>query len=716
MVGCLWFVLAFDLRPSMDGKGAAVLAGTYLVCSVPFFFMGATVSLAMRHYARQIARLYFADLIGSAVGCLLFLVLISLFSGPTVALVSALLAIVGSACFAAASASRPSRAWIAALAVAVVATSTLAATTKAFEVKYTKRYKPLHEKLYEKWSPLAQITVFPGVYWRKSDQMLGWGMSKKYKKRVPVEQMWVAQDASAGTPITQFDGDLSKYEFLEYDVTAFPHFVVDPGNVFILGVGGGRDVLTALRFGHPKVHGCDIHPVIIDLVRDRYADFAGHLYERPDVHIEVGDGRAILRNSVERYDLLQISLIDSWAATAAGAFSLAENNLYTVEAFREYLERLSDDGMLAISRYLFKPRNQTLRVVTTARAALESLGIDDVDQHIAVVATRARVSTSTVMIKKTPFTEAEIDKITREAHRLGFRRHYVPGRRNDQVFQDALSEPEPDKFFADYRYDVRPTTDDRPFFFQMIYFSDALDLIGGKKLVGQKQNYFAYLVLLALIVIAAVFTGLFYILPLVFSKKVGTLPRSWGLFFVLLGLGFMFVEIPLLQKGTLYLGHPTWSMAVVLFSMLVFAGLGSWFSGRVGDGALRFLAVCLLAVAGLVTVVTFALEGILPATIGWPWAVRVAVMILSSAVLAFPMGFAFPLGIGAVNRSNASAIPWAWALNGGGSVLGSIVAMSISMAVGYRATLGAGVLAYALAALLIWRLGRTAEPKADPAD
>jgi len=177
----------------------------------------------------------------------------------------------------------------------------------------------------------------------------------------------------------------------------------------------------------------------------------------------------------------------------------------------------------------------------------------------------------------------------------------------------------------------------------------------------------------------------------------------------------MFVEIPLLQKGTLYLGHPTWSISIVLFSMLVAAGLGSFVSGRVDEERrARFLGRCLLGIAALVAVVTLLLELVVPATLGWPWAVRVAITIVTSAVVAFPMGFAFPLGIAAVRNTHGAAIPWTWALNGAGSVLGSIAAMSIAMGLGYRATLGVGVVAYAAAAGLVVLAARRRDEMPEP--
>ncbi len=711
IVLCLAFLANCDIRVGLTLKEIAGLAITYVVCSCPFVVAGMNIAMVLRLHSHDAAKLYAADLIGSAAGCLVFLAAISFLSGPTVVLVSAVLALAAAGAYC-----RPfwrsiptaRLAAVATIAVAVLGTNL---ATDFFRIKYTKKYHENGGCAYEKWSPLARITVYPSVYFSETeDSPFGWGMSEQFKPKEPIEQFWIEQDACAGTPITRFDGDLSKLEFLKYDVTSMPYYVVDDPEVFIIGAGGGRDVLTALVFDSPQIVACDINPVIVNLVKEEYRDFAGDLYRHPRVQTAVAEARSYIRGSDRKFDLIQISLIDSWAATTAGAFSLAENNLYTVEAFADYFEHLSDDGMLSVSRFLFTPRNQSLRVVTVARRALENLGVEHPESHVAVIGTSKDEGVATVLAKRTPFSTQEARRIIEAADHLGFEVLYLPGQQDDRDadFAAALTATPLESYTDASFFDLSPATDDRPFFFQMVPFSKAFRAFFGEKLVGQWFNYYAPGVLLALAAISAVLIGLFYIVPLAVSRKVEGLPKPWGLYFILLGRGFMFVEIPLLQKGSLYLGHPTYSLSIVLFSMLVFTGIGSYLSSRIAEANLgRTLARCLLLSGLLVVLITFCLEWVVPATIGLPLAVKIAIMVFFTGSVALLMGTAFPSGIRLLGRKHENAIPWVWALNGGASVFGSIVSMAIAMSTGYRITLLAGAGIYLLAAVVVWQLIRS---------
>lgn len=686
------------------------LAVAYAVCAWPFTAAGMIFSLTLRRYADNAPRLYATDLIGSATGCLAFLWAITHFSGPSVVLLAALAALAASGSFYSCD---PKSGWplrVSAAVILAAAVLTASLETRIFAIKHTKSGYPETDVVFEKWSPLARITVYPGAYFQKDrDQPFGWGMSRNYVPKEPIDQLWVEQDASAGTPITRFDGDLSKLDFLRYDVTSLPYHVKPCPKVFIIGVGGGRDALTALVFGSPSVVACDINPVIVGLVKDRYREFAGDLYGRPGVHAEVAEARNSIRRKRSRFDLIQISLIDSWAATTAGAFSLAENSLYTVEAFVDYLDHLEQGGMLSVTRYLFTPRNQSLRVVVLARKALETLGIPRPEDHVAVVGTSKEQGLATVLVKKAPFTDGEIDAIARTADRMAFEALYLPGRRGDPDFDAALRSPSLEQFTRTSFYDLRPSTDDRPFFFQMVYFSAAFRTVFGKGLVGQTFNYYAPRVVAILMVVSSAFVLLFYVVPLVASSKVQSLPKSWGLYFILLGLGFMLVEIPLIQKGSLYLGHPTYGFSIVLFSMLIFSGAGSYLSGRISAGNLMGrMSGLLLAASLLVVLTTASLDWLVPRTIGLSLAARIAVIVLFAGATALVMGTAFPTGIRQLGQSCGRAIPWAWALNGGASVLGSIIAMAIAMSAGYRLTLLAGAGAYLAASAVAYGMHRQA--------
>ena len=669
VVMCLLFITNANINIDFSLAGFVDLLSVYLLCTAPFLLTGLSLALAFRHFREHAHKVYFFDLVGSAIGCVIFLVAISYISGPAVVLLSAFLAAFASAFYTMARLGTVPVAKAALVGAAMLGLVVISAQTQVFAIKYTKTYEERADLLYEKWSPLARITVYPKIFWTENqDSPFGWGMSRSYTSTDPIEQLWIEQDANAGTPITRFEGDFSKLEFLKHDVTSIPYHMKPNSKVFIVGVGGGRDVLTALAFGNPTVRGCDINPVTVKLIQQRFREFSGGLYDRPEVHIDVAEARSFIRSNTERFDIIQISLIDSWAATAAGAFSLSENNLYTVEAFVDYFDSLEEDGLLSVTRFLFSPRNQSLRVAIVARQALEMMGADHPEQHIAVVGTSRTGGVATVIAKKNPFTAKEVQDLLHTAEEYDFEILYLNGQNNDVDFAHALEATDLSAFLETLYYDLRPTWDDRPFFFQMIYFTDALDMLFHPEAIhGQTFNYYAPLVLLTLLVISMIFVALFFVVPLAVSQGVQSLSPTWGTYFILLGLGFMFVEIPLLQKGSLYLGHPTYSLSVVLFSMLTFTGLGSHWSGRLSIPQLQqSLWRYLFAVGTLVACTILTLEWIIPTTIGLSLSARVGIMVFTTGMLAFLMGVAFPSGIRLFSESQRNAVPWVWALNGGG--------------------------------------------------
>jgi hypothetical protein len=304
-------------------------------------------------------------------------------------------------------------------------------------------------------------------------------------------------------------------------------------------------------------------------------------------------------------------------------------------------------------------------------------------------------------MKKTAFTPAEIEKIQEAAQNLDFKILYRPGHEGDADFVKALTMKPLKAFLMDTYYDLSPSTDDRPFFFQMLHFLQAFDLVSGKGIAGQTVNYFAPLVLLVLLVLSSVLVVIFYVSPLILSRKVERLPRLWGIYFILLGVGFMFVEIPLLQKGSLYLGHPTYSLTIVLFSMLTFAGCGSYWSRKISEtNLLPAIRRYLLGIVFLIGILTVTSEWLFRQTIGFPLIIKIIVFVLLVGITAFFMGTAFPSGIRLVSRVHKQAIPWVWALNGGASVMGSVLAMTVAMSFGYIRTFILGGVCY-LAVFLV---------------
>src|SRR5205823_3585468 len=350
------------------------------------------------------------------------------------------------------------------------------------------------------------------------------------------------------------------------------------GDYAIIGPGGGVDVLRALANGSKNVTAIEINPIIAnDIMRGRYADYAYHLYERPEVHLYVQDGRSFIRNSQDKYDVVEMTLVDTWASTAAGAFALAENNLYTTQAFREYFDHLKPDGMVAVTRWEFQVPREALRVVSVAAAALHESGVQDVSHHFVVVAQDALdedgVNVS-VLAKKSEFTAQEENAIRQYvALHSPLQLLYLPSERQDNAFRGLIRSNDPYGFSHNYAYNVSPVTDNAPFFFFTTKLGNLLSP-GPDNAMDWKVNLgVAVLAMLLLISILAV--AAFLLLPLIVSRTTGRQPAAALLYFVAVGLGYILVEVTFIQRFVLFLGHPTYALTVVVFLMLLSSGLGS---------------------------------------------------------------------------------------------------------------------------------------------
>jgi spermidine synthase len=589
---------------------------------------------------------------------------------------------------------------------AVLALVSLNAATEAIRVRFAKG-RVEFQNLFEGWNSFSRVVVQPR---RGGNHIYAWGLSPLYKGP-PGEQLALDIDSLAGTPLAKFDGDLTapQLEHLSHDVTALA-YVLRPGRrTLVIGAGGGRDVLTAMKFGSREVTAVELNPIIADVVNDHFGDFTGRLYERPEVRLVVGEGRHFVRGTDKKFGLVQLSLVDTWASTAAGAFSLSENTLYTTEAFVDYLRRLEPDGVLTVSRWLMTPPRETLRVVSLAREALHRLGVEDVSRHMLAAGTpalRRGHRFASVVIGKQPFTEAEVAAAREFVERLGFKVLYLPGEPADPVFSELITTARPEGFFRRYPYDVRPSTDDHPFFFNTVKPKDFF------KLAGPEGGRMGVHLLARLALVVSVLVVLFILGPLYLRRRsalAAVQPAArWStlLYFGALGAGFMLVEISLISKLILFLGHPTYALTVVLCSMLIFAGLGSYWSGRhVGSTHASLwgvLACVLAAIAGL----GLAVELLFPRLLGGASLPVCLVVIVATLMPAgFLMGMPFPLALRLLDRTGpqwAQLIPWVWGINGATSVLGSVLAISVAINLGFRVTLLVGLAVY-VAALITSR-------------
>ena len=463
-----------------------------------------------------------------------------------------------------------------------------------------------------------------------------------------------------------------------------------------------------------------MNPAIVDAVRHQFGDYAGHIYDRPDVKIYVDDARGFIARSNERYDLIQAAVIDTWAATSSGAFALSENSLYTQEAFLTYFDHLTPNGVLSMSRWYFEEQPaEALRLISLGLAAWERAGVDDPSQHIAVVVNfdnyLSPEAMATVMLKRSPFTPQEVAAMQREAKRLNFDLLYAPGLTDlpSTPVTALIQAPNRKTFIANYPLDISPSTDDRPFFFSLVRFGDTLRPgweISGVHLFSRQ----AIEVLGWLLMITLALALVFVLGPLAFvwrrrqnrpTRLRAQTPRL--IYFACLGIGFMLVEIPVVQRLSVYLGHPIYAMVVVLFVLLLFSGLGSLTTARFApDQAPEIIRRVLLALGIIGLAHVLLLSRVLVATQAWTLLPRILSSIVLLAPLGFVMGQAYPLGLKWVNAQSPEVIPWMWAVNGSTSVVGSVLSVIVAIHAGFRIALLAGLLAYGLAWGSTWLMRR----------
>jgi hypothetical protein len=701
----------------------------YVLVVIPFFFAGLTLGSAFSALAKHISTLYFADLIGGGMGCLIVVGMLWILPGQGVVLFAAALAALAAFFFSRQQTSdtqkRPSssRATFVALVGALLLFG-LSPIADRFLALYIPPSKPLYQAYadpsihltYTGFTPFARVDVM----YQEGASLGAWGLSQLCTAPPSPEQMFITIDAAAITTITRFDGDLEKIGFVNCAPSSLAYQVrSEPLNsALLIGPGGGIDVLTAYYNGVKRIVGAEINPLIINLVASDvlYRDFAGGLYtDFPQIQIELAEGRNFVARSKEKYDLIQFSQVDTWAAAASGAYSLSENFLYTTQAFLDYYDHLTEDGMLTVGRWYFEPPRQAFRLVTIGTTALEERGVPNPEQHFMVV--RAG-DTSTFIMKKSPFTSGEIAHLHQIVDNLGFTMLYAPDEKDpDNWFVRFFSAPDRAQFYRNYPLDVTPTTDDRPFFFEYYGWSNLGNFRSGKA------------TLVILLIQALLLASGLILWPLWRFQRRGLATRGarrFIVYFAALGIGFIFIEIGLMQRFILFLGHPVYSTSVVLFSLLTFSGLGSFLSGRLltispgaaareeaGERDPRQLQRWVIPLLGLLTAAYIvALPGVFHVLLSLDLTYRVVISIVLLAPLGLLMGMPFPTGIRLVDRVNPSLVPWAWGVNGFSSVIGSILAVMIAQSYGFALVMGLAIVIYLGGLAAVLSLGRVAESAA----
>lgn len=661
-------VCLFALLPAMLCLGASV------------------VILLLEAEGPRVARIYAADLFGACLGALLVVPLMALIPTPQLAAATGLLPLLAHGLVTRRSG------FAAAMAVALLA---LLWVPSLFAVTHSKDYAergPRRTPIFEQWTPTSRITVFDNVPFLGPNTVFGWSFGTVPPDAPPPEQYWIEQDGSAGTPITRFAGDLEEHSYLFHDVTMAGYELRPPGRVAIVGTGGGRDVLAALLAGARAIDAIEINPAIISLVRDRLRAFSGGVYDLPGVRAVNAEGRSALTRSSGNYDLIQISLADSFAATSAGAFALAEANLYTLEAYRLYWSRLSENGIVSTSRWSAGRFGfELIRLLFLVDAALRAEGIQAPENHIAVFQAGL---VGTVLMSRSPFDGADRRRLAEIAVRRGFDLHMPVARDAKRLPSVARAYRGGTERFADQGFQMEAPSDDRPFFFQMV---SPLAPAASRAIQASGVNSEGVAMLRDLMLAMAVITLVLFFTPFAFARRLAPTPGFWrgSLFFTSIGLSFMLVEIAWVQRFILYLGHPSLSTPVCLASLLLGAGLGSASSTRLGvGGAARWGWL----VPMLLVLLNASFAPLFAATLGFVLPARIALAVASIAPAGFCMGFFFPLGLARFGDSHKA---WFWALNGSAGVLASVGSLALAMQLGFSNVAYLGALLYGFAWLLL---------------
>jgi len=698
-------VLHTPVSLEVTGRNFGKLTIIYLAAAVPFFLTGLLFSVLFARSSGQIPQLYGADLAGGATACLAVVPLLNFIGAPNALLLA-------SACMAVAAALWSDQIKMRRVAYGLAAVFILLIAAnysgKIIDVIYAKGvYRDPKWVEYSRWNAISRIEV---------DTHLGGRYvvidADATTAIMNVDPTRWAQPGSA-TPTDTGLPSTSGFNWKKSLMSAAPSVanVLRPhGEFAIIGPGGGVDVMRAVASGSPSVTGIEINPAIANSVmRGRYADYAFHLYELPQVHIHVQDGRSYVRSSHDKYDVVQMTLVDTWASTAAGAFALSENNLYTIEAFREYFDHLKPDGMIAITRWEFKQPREALRVVSQAIEALHQIGVANPKDHFVIIADGNLDEDGRpvlVLARKSPFTLAEYAAVAahvRETPNL-FWLNPTAGYAGLQslppaaaAFQKLIESNDPTRFAQSYAYNVSPVSDSAPFFFFTLKTRHVIENIMAGTGHGMDWRINLGVVVLGMLLIISILAVLaFLILPLALHRHRQNTPRTGIvalLYFITVGFGFILVEISLIQRFVLFLGHPTYALTVVVFLLLLSSGAGSVDARhRITNGGkvLPLLGLISAFIVGNVVL----LPWLLSAAVGLPFAIKLAISALVLAPLGFLMGMPFPTGLRLVKT-----VEWAWALNAAASVLGSVMAMIIAIHFGLTVTLLCAAAAYLLAAV-----------------
>ena len=698
---------------------------TIIVLVPPYVLAGMAISIALTRTKLPIGLVYFVDLAGAAAGCLVALGLMSLVDGVSALFAVGAIAASASAFFALARPDRsgPTGAKRFALLYSTPIALLLAYLAASNAYRQPHGFAPIVVKDTientmpdaQAWNSFSRVRAEPVAV--KGAAM--WGPSPRMPEQ-KLAQSYLKIDGSAGTVIYNFDGNFKNLDFLRYDITNLAYRIRNDGRSAVIGVGGGRDMLSAHLFGFSDVTGVELNPIFVNWLTDRYRPF-NRLADVPGTHFNVDEARSWFARTDERFDLIEMSLVDTWAATAAGAYSHSENGLYTVEGWKHFLDALTPNGVFTVSRWYDRTNvGETGRLLSLAMAALRAHGVADVRPNIYLASSS---QLATLIASVAPLTADDLARLHAATQDLGFTelvspdRDPGPGPIGDILRSNSIADLK--TITGRYHIDVTPPTDDRPFFFNQLVLTDlaSLFLAQSSDKGVLSGNFFADETIALITALSFALVLATTILPSLRTvrKTSARLATLGTLYFALIGLGFMFVEIAVIQRVSVFLGHPVYGLSIGLFSMILSTGLGSLAS----EGFRLDTPVRLVGWAALLALLLAGLGLWFPLVVhvaeGGSLFVRASIALAATVPAGFLMGFGFPTGMRIVSQIDRSPAPWFWSINGACSVLAASIATGTSVTFSINVSLWIGACCYvALAPVAVW-LARAGNTAAEPA-
>ncbi len=685
----------------------------YLLLILPFFFSANCIGLVFLCYKNKINRIYAADLQGAATGALVVVIIIYWFFPSDILRI---IASAGGVAVILATINQKLNPKVITLALVTIIVPWL--LPNSWLALNPSEYKPLSQTLQitdtkvvsEKNGPMGLLSVVesPTIPFR---HVPGLSLTNPLE---PPQQIALFSDGDGMSVITQFKGDISTLSYLANTTSALPYHVLHTPNVLILGAGGGADVLQAMYHQANNIDAVELNEQVVALVKNEYSIFSGDIYNQNNVQLHTAEARGFLASTTQRYDLIQMALMDSFAASSAGLYALNESYLYTVEAITLYLQRLTDDGVLSLTRWIKLPPRDTLKLLATAKQALLDLGVSNPEQHIALIRSW---NTATLVIKRVPLSDNEIQKILAFCKKRSFDLAYYPAISSEETnlynvlperyYFDgarALLSSNAEQYFDDYKYNLKPATDDKPYFFNFLKWQFLPEIISLPAGQGLPLIEWGSIILVITLLQALLLSLIFILLPVwIYDRKQNKQSRENHFntfvisYFILLGAAFMFVEIAFIQKFILFLSHPTYAIAVVLTGFLLFAGMGSAYSRKwTMPKAIKIAiaGICICAVFYLIF-----LSNIFHWFISANDIVKVVLSLLLIFPLAFFMGMPFPLGLNLLAKISPETIAWAWGINGCASVVSAIAATLVALNYGFTTIIIMALVFYLLAGL-----------------